>query len=316
MPLEPLKPPLSPRRILLIVIDVFVWGFLLAFLLAINVIQVASLVVFPVSRRVFRRFNRFLANLWWGACVIVSRHLAGVRVIVTGDEIPERENAIVVVNHQQMTDIMVILDFALRRHRLGDLKFFVKDILKWVPGIGWGMLFLGCPYLKRNWSRDRSSIDRTFRTLVNERIPAWMVIFAEGTRITPAKLARSVAFASRRGFPSPRHVLLPRPRGFAAAVEGLRSHVTAVYDFTIGYTGGVPTLRQYVSGAVARVHLHARRFPMESLPEKKRALEAWLYERFLEKDALLDGFYANGTFPQHGAPAALQVPKDIHSTDE
>ncbi len=307
MPLEPLKPPLTLRRIVLILIDIFVWGFLLVALVALNAVQVVSLVVFPFSHRAFRRFNRFLANLWWGACVIASRHLAGVRIIVTGDEIPERETAVVIANHQQMPDIMVIMDFALQKHRLGDLKFFVKDILKWVPGVGWGMLFLGCPYLKRDWSRDRSSIERTFRTLVNEHIPAWMVIFAEGTRITPAKLARSTAFASQRGWTPTKHVLLPRPKGFAAAIEGLRSHVSAVYDFTIGYTGGIPTLRQYVSGAVRQVHLHVRRFAIESLPAARHDLEQWVRDRFVEKDALLDHFYQHGCFPHE----AESLPADI-----
>ncbi len=311
MPLEPLKPPLTPRRLLLIVIDIFVWGFLLAALVLLNVIQALSLAIFPFSHRAFRRFNRFLANLWWGACVIVSRHLSGVRIVVSGDVIPQREDAIVIANHQQMPDIMVIMDFALRKRRLGDLKFFVKDVLKWVPGVGWGMLFLGCPYLKRDWSSDRSSIERTFRTLVDEHIPAWMVIFAEGTRVTPAKLARSTDFAKRRGWTPTRHVLIPRAKGFAAAVEGLRSHVTAVYDFTIGYTGGVPTLRNYVSGAVQQVHLHVRRFAIESLPHTRAAIEQWVRDRFVEKDALLDHFYTHGRFPSAIESPSIQQQTEV-----
>ncbi len=297
MPLGRLKTRLTPRRLVLIAVGGVIWTALLALLVVFNLFQVLSLVVYPVSRRAFRRWNRLLANIWWGACVLVGRFVNRTEIIVTGDDIPDRENAIVVANHQQMPDITVIMDFALRKRRLGDLKFFVKDAIKWVPGVGWGMLFLGCPYLKRDWTRDRYSIERTFRTLVNEKIPAWMVIFAEGTRITPAKADRSRAYAADHGFPRLRHVLLPRPKGFAAAVQGLRNHVAAVYDLTIGYEGGVPDLLQWGTGAVRREHLHVRRFPIETLPHDPAALCDWLRERFVEKDALLERLYTEGRFP-------------------
>ena len=300
MPLDNLKPPLTAVRLIHIVTGVVVWTGLVGLLIFINLLQLLSLAFFPLSRRTFRRANRFLANLWWGLCVLVARFLNGTTIQVTGDDVPPRENAVVIVNHQQMPDITVIMDFALRKHRLGDLKFFVKDILKWLPGVGWGMLFLGCPYLKREWTRDRASIERTFHTLVSERIPTWMIIFAEGTRITPAKVARSREYAVSRNLPPPRHVLLPRPKGFVAAVEGLRDHVDAVYDLTIGYVEGVPSLGQYITGAVKQVHLHVRRFAVETLPDSEEDLGDWLRQRFQEKDERLDLFYRTGRFHDTG----------------
>ena len=89
-------------------------AFLLLFpsLLLINVIQMASLLLLPVSRRAFRAVNRWAANTWWGWCVWVSSGFYGVRLEVTGDVVPPRENAILVVNHQEMSDITFLFFFA------------------------------------------------------------------------------------------------------------------------------------------------------------------------------------------------------------
>lgn len=45
---------------------------------------------------------------------------------------------------------------------LGDMKWMVKDIIKYVPGVGWGMLFLDCIFVKRDWTTDKESIRKTF----------------------------------------------------------------------------------------------------------------------------------------------------------
>ena len=273
-------------------------AFLLLFpsLLSINVIQMASLLLLPLSRRAFRAVNRWAANTWWGWCVAVSSGFYGARIELTGDEVPVRENAIVVVNHQEMSDITYLFFFAQSKHRLGDLKWFVKDIMKWVPGVGWGMVFLGCLFVKRDWMADRASVQRTFAAVVNERLPVWLISFSEGTRITPAKAARSREFAAKAGLPPTERVLIPRTKGFVASVDGLGDYLEAVYDVTIGYPDGAPTLWQYVRGFSRVAHLHVRRTPREALPEGDEALREWLLECFREKDRLLAGFEEEGRF--------------------
>jgi 1-acyl-sn-glycerol-3-phosphate acyltransferase len=266
-------------------------------LVLLNVAQTLSLMIKPLSPSTFRRFNRWCADTWWGGCVTFAERLNGQRVIVTGEDLPTNENALVVANHQQMPDITTIMSLARRKGRLGDLKFFVKHAIKWIPGVGWGMQFLNCPFLKRNWSADRDKIDATFATLVDERIPMWLVSFVEGTRATEAKIRASADWARGRGLDPTRHVLLPRTKGFIASVEGLGDHLHAVYDFTIGYVGGVPTLWQHITGRVKEIHVHVRRFPAEDLPGIEEDLKQWLMDRFYEKDDLLEAYYTTGSFP-------------------
>ena len=91
--------------------------------------------------------------------------------------------------------------------------------------------------------------------------------------------------------------LFPRTKGFVASVQSLRGHVDAVYDLTIGYVGGVPTLWQWIKGYVRKVHLDVRRYAIDTMPEDGEGLSDWLIKRFEEKDLRLDHFYVNGAFP-------------------
>lgn len=298
MPLPPLKDPKDLRtRVLSLAKAYPTSGFLMSSLLGFNAAQTLSAGLIPVAPNAFRSFNRWAANTWWGWCVTGSKLLNDVQLIVTGDDVPERENAIVVINHQNMPDITFLMVYARTKHRLGDMKWMVKDPIKYVPGVGWGMLFIDCVFVKRNWTEDRDSIRATFARLRENDVPVWMLSFSEGTRFSPEKLEQSRAYARKHGLHQPRHTLVPRTKGFVATVQGLRDHVDAVYDLTLGYEDGVPTLWQYIRGLAPRAHLHVRRHAIDTVPEDEESIAQWLYDRFREKDERLEQYYALGHFP-------------------
>jgi len=266
-------------------------------LLSFNLAQMLMFSVKPFSDDLNRRFNRWIADTWWGWCVTTAKKINRIHIRVTGDALPMRENAICLSNHQQMADIVFLMFLARNRDRLGDMKWMAKKIIKYVPGVGWGMAMIDCVFVDRDWTADRGRIRATFRRFREKNIPLWLVSFPEGTRITEEKLATARKFAEKRKIKPPRHVLVPRSKGFVAAVVGLRDHVEAVYDVTIGYAQGVPSLWQFIKGFAKSAHLHVRRYPIADLPEEDEALARWLFSRFEGKDDLLEHFHANGTFP-------------------
>jgi 1-acyl-sn-glycerol-3-phosphate acyltransferase len=263
-------------------------------ILLANLLQMASLVVAPFSAKAFRALNRFICNSWFGFLRWSLESAIGVEFRQTGDTYPWRENGFLIANHQAMADIPGLIAIAHRSGRMGDLKWFVKDPLKWVPGIGWGMRFLDCLFVKRNWTADKAKVTATFAKIRDESIPFWVVSFLEGTRLTPAKLARSQAFAAKQGLPKLDHVMLPRTKGFEATLEGLGATNQAVYDATIAYEGPAPSLLELFF-SVERVHIHTRRFTQWPVSREEKA--AWVIQRYVEKDELLKGFKARGAFP-------------------
>jgi 1-acyl-sn-glycerol-3-phosphate acyltransferase len=263
----------------------------------LNTVQMLSVIVYPVSRPVFRSINRWCARSIWGLWVLMAEKQNRIAIRFTGDPLPRRENALLIPNHQSMADVMVLLCLAWRCGRLGDLKFFVKDIVKWFPGFGWGMKFLDCVFVKRDWMRDKDGIGRIFAKYERDQIPVFLVSFLEGTRITPAKLEAARSFATERGLECPKRTLVPRTKGFVATMSGLRNHLDAVYDVTIGYENPTPSLVNCFEAKVRWIEVHVRRYAMDDMPEAEDALEAWVFDRFKEKEALLEHLSASARFP-------------------
>ncbi len=299
MPLASLKEPSSEKfRRLSWMKGSVATVFLFAAILVFNGIQMSSMVVRPFSQKAFRAINRWCAGTWWGWTVWWVQAMHGTKVVVSGDDVPKRENIMLVSNHQTFADIPVLLDFAKTKESLGNLKWFVKDIIKYFPGVGWGMLFLDCLFIKRNWTEDRDYISRMFAKILKFQVPVWIINFSEGTRQTPEKLQKSQEYARSQGMKEPSHVLIPRTKGFVATLDALSTHLDAVYDVTIAYNEGVPDLWQWIKGYVHEVHLHVQRFPVEELPKDSDDRTRWLMARFIEKDRLLDHFYNHGAFPE------------------
>ena len=292
MPLPPLAPS---RRILPLVAGLARalpgLALLAAALALYNTGQVLSLAVRPLSRRAFVAYNRAGADLWWRLLGALARGLHGVRVEASGDPLPPGERALVVANHQQMTDVCFLALFAAERGAAGDVKWFVKHPVRYVPLLGWGMAFLDNLFVRRAWARDRRSIEATFARLRRDRGRYWIALFAEGTRATAAKIAEAERRWERRGRPPARHVLFPHSRGFTATLAGLAGDLDAVYDVTIAYDRGVPSLGQFIAGRVRRARVHVRRFPVGALPGDDAARAGWLVDRFARKDRLLDRCY-------------------------
>jgi len=296
------------RRLRGFISGILILVFLLSAALIVNVLQLLSLPIMAFSSAAYRQINRVVCGTWGNWCHLAAERLHGVRFLFSGDELPVGENAIAIINHQTMADAVALLAVARHRQAIGNLKWIAKDMIKYVPGIGWGVYLLGCIMVKRDWAEDRDNLHRVFGNVLKHRVPLWLVSFAEGTRLTCEKLEKSRQYAERRGLVPLRHLLQPRTKGFVATVQTLRGHVTAVYDVTLGYPDGVPSLWQWTKGHVPRVQIHLRRFPIDELPREDGALADWLQTCFQTKDTLLHTLYHQGTFPP---TATVEASSDV-----
>ncbi len=263
----------------------------------LNPIQMLSILIYPISPKACLRINRWCARSIWGWWVLLAEVQNNIEVRITGDRVPMRENAFVTANHQSIADIMVLFCFSWRCGRVGDIKWFVKDVLKWLPGPGWGMYMLNCVFLKRNWARDKADVMALFSRFKQRNIPVFLVSFLEGTRITSEKLKAAQAFASERGMFVPQRTLVPRTKGFVATLHGLGDHLDAVYDLTLGYPDGVPSLGDCFLRKVRRVDIHVKRYPISDFQGSDADLNAWVFERYREKDQLMVDHAAGKPFP-------------------
>ncbi|CZT53371.1 related to acetyltransferase [Rhynchosporium secalis] len=184
--------------------------------------------------------------------------------------------------------------------------------------VGWGMRFYGFIFMSRKMSTDQPRLAHRLQQLKEVHAgpmsgtsgldPMWLLLFPEGTNASDNGRIKSAAWAEKQGIRDMEHMLLPRSTGSFFCLNELKGSVDWVYDCTLAYEG-VPrgefgqdlfTLRSmYLQGrAPPSVNMYWRRFAIKDMPlDNAEKFEAWLRERWYEKDSFIDHFLTTGRFP-------------------
>ncbi|RDY09437.1 1-acyl-sn-glycerol-3-phosphate acyltransferase 2 [Mucuna pruriens] len=271
--------------------------------LIVNLFQaICYVVVRPVSKNLYRRMNRVVAELLWLELVWIIDWWAGVKVQVFTDRetfrLMGKEHALVISNHRSDIDWLVGWVLSQRSGCLGSTLAVMKKSSKFLPVIGWSMWFSEYLFLERSWAKDESTLKSGLQQLRDFPLPFWLALFVEGTRFTQAKLLAAQEYAAAAGLPVPRNVLIPRTKGFVSAVNHMRSFVPAIYDVTVAIpkSSPAPTMLRLFRGKSSVVHVHIKRHSMKDLPEEDEAVAQWCRDIFMAKDVLIDKHIAEDTF--------------------
>nr|CAD1837703.1 unnamed protein product [Ananas comosus var. bracteatus] len=271
--------------------------------LIVNLIQaICFALIRPFSKSLYRRINKFLAELLWLQLVWLVDWWAGVKVQLYADsetfQSMGKEHALLISNHRSDIDWLVGWILAERSGCLGSTLAVMKKSSKFLPVIGWSMWFTEYLFLERSWAKDENTLKLGLQRLNDFPIPFWLALFVEGTRFTPAKLLAAQEYAASQGLPIPRNVLIPRTKGFVSAVSIMRSFVPAIYDVTVAIPKDQrpPTMLGILKRQSSVVHVHIKRHAMSDLPKTDDAVSQWCKDIFVAKDALLDKHIAEDTF--------------------
>jgi len=270
-----------------------------------NFFQILSYAVYPFNKQLFNDINGFLAATVWKVLQIMFEKVRHGNITFSGDLIPMDESAIVLANHRSYIDFYLIHSLAWRKKQLQNLKYFLKDSLKFLPAFGWGMYFMKMIFVKRNWTSDKKKIEETFAQIKNLTTDVWIISYLEGSRITPEKIKASQEFSKKKGYPILENVLIPRTRGFIATLNTFRDDkIKYIYDLTLVYGhekrgyGVYPSIPRIFMGRVDngyRFHVHVRRIPVSSIPTEDEEITKWAVQLYKEKNDFLEEMKHNWT---------------------
>ncbi len=200
---------------------------------------------------------------------------------------------LVISNHQSWTDIILLQSY-LYGH-LSPLKFFTKQQLIWVPGIGLAMYVLGFPYVKRVTkaqikanpslrNADRDNISQACEGFKNH--PTSILNFLEGTRRTPSKQwAQSSEF---------KHLLKPKIGGIEYVIKDMGDYLHQLIDVTIVYPHGTPSFWEFLSGQCKSVEFIVNHYDIphsvlvDNDIERRSALATWIKNIWSTKDQIIE----------------------------
>ncbi|GAA5807820.1 hypothetical protein MFLAVUS_001199 [Mucor flavus] len=221
---------------------------------------------------------------------------------------------VAIANHQIYADWIYIWCIAHLAGAHGVVKIILKDSLKNLPVYGlvnkinnYGMRFFDFIFLKRKLALDQETIESNLERSKKSDQPMWLVLFPEGTVVSPCTRKRSKEFAEKNNLRDNRYTLLPRSTGLRLCTTTLDDSVEYMYDFTIGYSGVGPneipeqvyTIQSifFFKHFPKKIHVQVRRFKIDSIPKAEEEFNQWVHERWIEKDELMGHFYKYGSFP-------------------
>mgnify|MGYP006091766381 FL=1 len=211
------------------------------------------------------------------------------------DSLNQSEWYLTMANHQSWADIFVLQGITNRKIPM--LKFFMKDVLIWVPVIGLAWWALDMPFLKRYTQeqvkknpslrgKDVIEMKKSFGRFA--RYPVSIFSFSEGTRFTEAKRASQA---------SPYDQLLRPKSGGIGLTLSTMPYIKKVLDFTIKYNSKHRTFWDFLCGRMSNVEIQVKIIDVpENLLQKnyiedekfREELKEWLYSVWEEKNKFLN----------------------------
>ncbi|CAD6592195.1 MAG: hypothetical protein ASARMPRED_006106 [Alectoria sarmentosa] len=298
-------------------------GYFVSGCMAINASQFLGAPLYLVNEDWYNAWIAFTKQSWGLLTMTMTQWWAPTIVRVSGDstmrgqllesvdgsllcDFPQR--LILIANHQIYTDWLYLWWIGYTAGMHGRIYVVLKESLKRIPVIGWGMQFAQFIFLKRKWEQDKPRMAAHLQKFNDPKDPMWLMMFPEGTNLADSTREASKKWADKNGIEDMRHMLLPRSTGLQFILQELRQTVDYVYDCTIAYEG-VPRGEfaqdiftvgaSYFGGRPPKsVNMYWRRFRVSSIPlDDPKIFELWLRSRWIEKDKFIEDYLRTGRFP-------------------
>ncbi|KRZ62399.1 1-acyl-sn-glycerol-3-phosphate acyltransferase epsilon [Trichinella nativa] len=266
--------------------------------------------IFP--EQIWAKVDDSMYSIYQRFVLFLFEYVSGAELIFYGVdpcsvELRGSGNIIYLFNHQSSLDWVVGDMLAVRRGRLGSLRYILKDTLQYVPLYGFYFYLHGCVYVRRA-GRFRPEISgQQLDFIKNFNVPTSFVLFPEGTRFSANNKhasEKSAQFAKEFGVAIPEYTLLPRVRGLYWILNHLRENLKFVHDVTILYErlDGIHQIPNMLTTVCnwrsTRIHIKLDCIPLYDVPRDEVPLRKWLFERFAAKENYLKQFNENGqAFP-------------------
>ncbi|UYV82980.1 LPGAT1 [Cordylochernes scorpioides] len=229
-----------------------------------------------------------------------------------GDEVSDlyEEPCLVLVNHQSTGDVPMLMQAFQNKSQVTRHMIWILDRLFRYTNFGLVSATHGDYFITQGKNTRENQLQELQRHLTHSylrRGQQWIVLFPEGGFLFKRK-ETSQKYARENNYPVLERLSLPRAGALHAVLDTLRPErlrdsaqpIKWIIDITVAYPDQSDPLTLFEITLGSRppcsTFLHYRRFPVEGVPQDPEALKLWLYDRWSEKEQLLNSFYKDGEF--------------------
>ncbi|XP_052106920.1 acyl-CoA:lysophosphatidylglycerol acyltransferase 1-like [Mytilus californianus] len=257
----------------------------------------------------------------------------GYKVIESGDDLTSilDKEALVLVNHQSTSDVPILMSSMYPKGLACGSMTWVMDYIFKFTNFGWISYFHEDFFICQGKDGRDKELVKLKKHMLNSYLPTgkkWIVVFPEGGFLYKRKKS-SQQYAKKHNFPVLEHVTLPRIGAVKVITDSLyhdtlqngvkkESSVPAkrklkwVIDITIGYPDrdslSFPGMMVGIFSP-RHINVHYRAYPVTEVPHDSNHLQTWLYDRYIEKEELLELYYNKKTSMNHTDRQTRHLPK-------
>lgn len=236
-------------------------------------------------RRTYRLQVRWATGHLAGLC-----RLCRVRFQIEDDELVGTGPIIVFARHASIVDNGLPARVVSQAHGI-DLRYALKSELQSLPTLDLGARWVPTCFVNRDGADPEREVNRVRTLARNLSGPRdGVLIYPEGTRYTPAKLAKlkqrtDLRDPSLTALIAELHHVLPPRLGGPLAVLDEAPHAAVVICGHVGLDR-FHDLREIWSGELVGTTVRVRfwRYEPDEIPTGREARSAWLYDRWRELD--------------------------------
>lgn len=175
--------PLTPLRRIRGIVCLFII-LSTAFLLLVYCAPTTALFLRLFSIRYSRKATSFFFGTWLSLWPCLFEKINKTKVIFSGQTVPKKERVLLFANHRTEVDWMYMWNLAMRKGRLGQLKYILKSSLMKLPVFGWAFHIMEFVPVERKWEIDEEIMRNHLQRFKDRRDPMWLALFPEGTDYT------------------------------------------------------------------------------------------------------------------------------------
>jgi 1-acyl-sn-glycerol-3-phosphate acyltransferase len=216
--------------------------------------------VLPIKpiRKILSKLLIDIAETWIAVNSRLIDLCTSTQFVITGMETLRYDGwYLVISNHQTWVDIPVLQKVFNRK--IPFLKFFLKDILIWVPFLGLAWWALDFPFMKRyskqqiekNPKLKGKDVEATRKACERFRhLPVSVMNFVEGTRFSHEKHDEQAS-----PFPD---LLKVKAGGVAFVLDAMGEQIQTLLDVTLMYPSGQPSILDLFFNRIPKVVVDIR----------------------------------------------------------
>lgn len=274
------RKPWSASRLLLML-----WWFLAGELRAWVMIAWMNIRSLGRDSEYRRRSVYAVRRTWATGHLNGAKTLFGLKIDVEDLELAGEGPIVVLMRHASIIDNM-LPDWSIgRAHRIG-LRFVIKRELEAIPTIDIAGRWVPTNFVRRDSGNTGDELQQLQKLTVDLGPSEGLMIYPEGTRMTPAKKARALE-RIQAGHPelfdranALQNVMPPRLGGPIALLEGSRP-LDVVFCGHVGFDGFVSPKDAWSGKLVGQeIKVKFWRYEGQEVPTETHELIDWLYEKW------------------------------------